>query len=263
LNQETRESILDPLFKRLQLTNARRVWRALAKQAKQEKWSLERYLRILLASEVKHRQDTAVESRLLDAGFPFLRAVDDFDFTEQEHLTEEDLKPLVSKQFIESGNNLVFAGPRGAGKTHLAIAVAQEAVKLGFEARFTYTDNLLQELTVAASANRLREVLGRYVEPDVVVVDELGYHTYSPAEANLLFMLVNKRRAAGRGVILTVRQVPQEGKTLPENSVAFVVESVLKAGALLNVSCVSDPTRFFVGESTEDLLPTIQAMRAM
>jgi len=77
---------LDPLLKRLHLANTRRVWRDLLRRAEQEQWTYEQLLTVLVTEEVAHRQQTRLARLTRRAGFPFLKTIDDFDFSLQSAL---------------------------------------------------------------------------------------------------------------------------------------------------------------------------------
>ena len=107
---------LDPLFKRLHLANARRVWRDLLVRAEQEEWPYEQLLTVLVTEEIAQRQQTRL------ATFPFLKTIDDFDFTYQSTVRLALLGSALSPDFITEGRALILLGKPGRGKTHLAVA---------------------------------------------------------------------------------------------------------------------------------------------
>ena len=117
---------LDALWKRLHLANARRIWRDLCERAEKHDWGYRDLLVTLAAEEVAHRQQTRLQrlSASARSGFPFLKTVDDFDFTYQSTLRLSLLGSALSPDFVTDGRSLIFAGKTGRGKTHLAVAIA-------------------------------------------------------------------------------------------------------------------------------------------
>jgi DNA replication protein DnaC len=186
-------SELDPLLKRLHLANARRVWPSLIQRAEKEQWSYNQLLQTLFAEEVAHRRGTRLARAVRAAAFPFLRTIDEFDFSYQSTLRLTTIGSLLAPDFVTEGRSVILLGKPGRGKTHLAIAIAYRALQNGFDARFTTAAELIDDLSSAGREDRFRATLAEYVRPHVLVVDEVGYLTYGDDAANVLYHVVNDR----------------------------------------------------------------------
>jgi len=198
---------LDHLLKRLHLANTRRVWRDLCQRAETESWSFEQYTRALVEDEVAHRVNTRIQRVARKAELPFLKTIDEFNFQHQSTLRLQMMGSFLSPDFITEGRNLVLSGKAGRGKTHLATAIAYRAIQNGFTALFTTCAALVDDLSSAAANKRsFREALLRYTSPDVLVVDEVGYLTYSHDAANVLFHVVNDRHLKKRSMVFTTNK---------------------------------------------------------
>ena len=188
---------LDAMLKRLHLPTVRRLYTELALRAEEEEMSYRTYLEILIAEEVAHRAQTRVTRSVRKARFPFLRTIEEFDFTFQSSIRLKMLGSLLGPELVAEGRCAIFSGPPGRGKTHLAVAVAYRAIQNGYEARFITADELIGELSNAAHKGRLDEALEPFVHPAVLVIDELGYHSYAADAANVLYRVVNDRYPSG------------------------------------------------------------------
>ncbi len=236
---------LDSLLKRLHLASARRIWHKLVERAEKEEWSYRDFLGILVAEEIAQRQQTRLQRLSRRAVFPFLKTIDDFDFTYQSTLRLSLLGSALSSDFITEGRCLILSGKPGRGKTHLAVAIAYRAIQNGFDAVFTTAAQLIDELSAAFRAGGLAAALVPYTHPALLVVDEVGYLTYGTDAANMLFHVVNDRHKRKRSMIFTTNKSPNAwGRVLHDEDLAqAIVDRVLERGRLLTLDGPSIRTR--------------------
>jgi hypothetical protein len=107
----------DALLRRLHLANTRRIWRDLVARAEKEQWSFGDFLAVLVAEEVAHRQQTRLGRLCRGARFPFLKTIDEFNFTYQSTLRLNLLGSALSPDFVTEGRSLILSGKPGRGKT--------------------------------------------------------------------------------------------------------------------------------------------------
>jgi len=215
---------LDTLLKRLHLANTRRIWSALVERAEREEWSYRDFLELLVAEEIAHRQQTRLARLSRRAGFPFLKTIDDFDFTYQSTLRLSLLGSALSPDFITEGRSLILLGKPGRGKTHLAVAIAYRAIQNGFDALFVTAAELINDLSAAFRRGELTQALATYTHPALLVVDEVGYLTYGTDAANVLFHVVNDRHKHQRAMIFTTNKVLTAwGKVLHDDDLAQAI----------------------------------------
>src|SRR5438552_6510893 len=138
-----------------------------------------------------------------------------------------------------------FSGPSGTGKTHLAIAIAYRAIQNGFDALFTTATALIEDLSAATRAGKLRPVLPTYTHPAVLVIDEVGYLGYGPDAANVLFQVVNDRYLHQRPMIFTTNKpLAAWGRVLHDADLAeAILDRVLERGRHLELRGRSYRTR--------------------
>jgi DNA replication protein DnaC len=257
-------SDLDPLFKRLHLANARRVWRDLVQRAEKEEWSYEQLLSTLVAEEVAHRRGTRLSRAVRAAAFPFLRTIEEFDFTYQSTLRLTTIGSLLAPDFVTEGRSVILLGKPGRGKTHLAIAIAYRAVQNGFEALFTTAAALIEDLSSASRDGALHEALTRYLRPHVLVVDEVGYLAYGDDAANVLYHVVNERHIRRRAMLFTTNKHPKTwGDVLHDDDLAeAIVDRILERGRLLRLDGPSVRTKHLRDDDLEsDDQPSNKAAR--
>jgi DNA replication protein DnaC len=146
-----------------------------------------RFLSLRVTEEIAHRQQTRLARLTRRAQFPFLKTIDNFNFTYQSTLRLHMLGSAIAPDFVTEGRSLNFSGKPGRGKTHLAIAVAHHAIQSGFDAFFTTAATLIDDLSAAFRAGQLADALQTYMHASVLVVDEVGHLTYGTNAANMLF----------------------------------------------------------------------------
>jgi DNA replication protein DnaC len=245
---------IDAMLKRLHLANTRRCWPQLTEQAGAEQWSHRDFLATVLAEAIGHRHGTRLRRAAHDAHFPFLKTVDDFDFTQQTAIRPALLGNYLGADFVTEGRNLILMGKTGRGKTHLAVAIAYRAIQNGFTALFTTAAALIDDLSAASRDGRLRDSLLLYLQPHVLVVDEVGYLTYGLDAANVLFHVVNDRHLKKRPLIFTTNKSPLTawGAVLHDQDLAeAIVDRTLERGRLLVLDGPSYRTRHLPLDSSE------------
>jgi DNA replication protein DnaC len=236
---------LDAMLQRLHMPTVRRLWSDLQTRAEKEGMGYAVYLETLMGEEIAHRQQTRVQRETRWAKFPFLRTIEEFDFTFQSGLRKELLGSYLGPELVPEGRNLILYGPSGTGKTHVAVAIAYKAIQHGSDARFVTAAHLIDELSSASRDGRLREALAPYTHPGVLVVDEVGYLSYGPDAANVLFQVVNERHLRGRPMVFTTNKpVEAWGQALHDPDLAeAILDRVLERGRILHFRGPSYRTR--------------------
>ena len=226
----------DPLLRRLNLASTRRHWRELLQRAETHGWSCREFLGVLVTEEIAHRQHTRVQRAVRQARFPFLKTIEEFDFSLQSSLRLPLLGSYLAPELVTGGLSLILKGKSGRGKTHLAIAIAYRAIQQGFTARFVTAAALIEELSAASRQGKLQAVLTGFLHPHVLVVDEVGYLSYGPDAANVLFHVVNERHLRGRSMLFTTNKSPLTawGAVLHDADLAeAIVDRILERGRLM------------------------------
>lgn len=188
--------------RQLKMPGAARAFEALGRQAREEKWSFEDYLNEVLSVEVASRQESAVRQRLRDARFPEMKTLDQFDFKAADSIDAAQIAELARGEWIGRAENVLFAGPIGTGKTHLAIALGIEVARARRRVAFTRAADLVRVLVEARDARELGRVQRRLDGVDLLILDEVGFVPFDRAGGELLFNAI-AHRYERRSVLVT------------------------------------------------------------
>ena len=175
----------------------------LARQAAADGWSHAEFLARLVDGEAALRQDRARARRIRQARFPVLKTLDQFDFTWPVKINRLAIRNLFRLKFIEDKANVLLVGGVGLGKSHLAIALGYAACEAGFRVRFTTAIDVINTLSAAHATGRIEAELKKYIRPDLLVMDELGYLPIDKHGADLLFQIISHRYERGSIVLTT------------------------------------------------------------
>jgi DNA replication protein DnaC len=178
----------------------------LARQAADKQWSHLAFLGRLVEGEAALRQDRARARRIHQARFPVLKTLEQFDFTWPAKINRLAVQNLFRLKFIEDKANAILVGGVGLGKSHLAVALGYAACLAGFRVRFATAIDIINTLSAADKAGRLLAELNKYIRPDLLVMDELGYLPIDQRGANLLFQVISGRYEHG-AIVLTTNKI--------------------------------------------------------
>ncbi|VVB62411.1 IstB-like ATP binding protein [uncultured archaeon] len=145
----------------------------------------------LVAQEVGSKEARACALRMRLAGFPVEKRLEDFDFKFQSSLDKASIKDLASMRFIHNCENIVFLGPPGLGKTHLAIALGIEAINAGFRVNFANVSILVERLSKAEKERKLEDKIRGLSKYQVLIIDEIGYLPFDELGAHCFFQLIS------------------------------------------------------------------------
>jgi DNA replication protein DnaC len=163
------------------------------------------FLDEVLGLEVCAKAEKHLAMRTAMARFPFHKTLETFDFKFQPSIDPKVIRELATGRYIESAENVLLLGPPGVGKTHLAVALGLKACAQGIRTLFTTATGLIATLGKAFGENRLEERLKLLTQPQLLIIDEIGYIPIDRHGANLFFQLVSRRYERG-AIILTSNQ---------------------------------------------------------
>ena len=169
----------------------------------------------LIAWEEEERRSRSLKRRLAEARLGRFKPLADFDWDWPRRCDRMAVEDLMSLDFLREAVNVVLVGPNGVGKSTIAANIAHRAVLDGHTVRFATAASMLGELATIDSDSLLQRKLGFYARQKLLVIDEVGYLSYSNRHADLLFNIVSSRSQRNATIVTTNRPFAEWGEAFP------------------------------------------------
>ena len=214
---------LSSLLEKMKMDHLSAQLDAICEQAAKKDLGYREFLTQALDSEWKGRHRKGVESRLKMARFPWIKTLDQFDFSFQPSVDKKVIRELSTQAFVDRAENVIILGPPGVGKTHLAIALGVKAVEDGHKVLFLTLESMITRLTKARMENRADRQLQQFVYPKVLIIDEMGYLPMNREEAGMLFRLLNRRYEKASLIITSNKSFVDWGELFNDQVLATAI----------------------------------------
>ncbi len=208
-------------YLRLRVTAAH--YTQLISSAGTDNLSHEEFLRTVLSNETRARFERHVNTRIAQARFPVIKTLDQFDFAQPSKIPKQQVLSAAGLSFIDTAHGLVFIGPAGVGKTHLAVAIGFIAASAGITTRYTRAVDMINHLIASQADNSLHKAMQVYVRPRLLIIDEVGYLPFDQQGSNHFFNVISSRYEHGSVVLTTNRAFKDWGSIFNDNTVASAI----------------------------------------
>ena len=199
--------------------------------------------------EINVMEEKRISHSIQFAGFPFMKSLEDFDFTFQPSINKEQIMDFKNLRFIENVENILFVGSPGVGKTHLATAIGIENAKNNHSTYFINCNDLIQVLKKAYSQNRFDDKLKTLSKYKLLIIDEVGYLPIDIEASNMLFQLINKRYEKNSTIITTNKPFAKWGELFGDNMIAnAILDRLLHHSHVINITGRSYRTKNILKE---------------
>lgn len=193
---------IQKLAKRLRLPYIKNNYQEAINESLDKQFSYEQFLKYILIKENEARDRNGIDRRIKAAKFPYLKYLTDLDYNVFPLEVANRIRELQSLSFIDQGRNIILVGNPGVGKTHTAIGLGIKACMERKSVLFITVPNLITELKENTTLNQLTNYKKKFINYDLVILDELGYISFDKQGSELLFNLLSMR-SEQKSIIIT------------------------------------------------------------
>jgi DNA replication protein DnaC len=194
-------------------------------------------LNALMREQLRVVTESRARAALRRAAIFPLTTLDGYDFNFPKSIDRDLVSRAASLDFVKEKTNVVFIGPSGVGKTHLANALGQLACLRGYRVRFVVAADLVNDLVAGQAKNTLHRRLAAWAAPDLLLIDELGYLSFDARGADLLYQVFNKRYQRAATIVTTNLPFKEWGKLFHNSAAASAIaDRLVHRGILIRIS---------------------------
>jgi len=210
-------------LKRLKLKHIRGILDDVNEIAMAEEAGYLDFLGYLVNYEVSGRDQTLENINLKVAKFPNIKTIDSFDFSFQNSVSQQVIHDLSRLDFINNHENIIFLGPPGVGKSHLAIGLGFEAIKAGYKVRFYGFGDLIDDLYSSLADGTVRKKIRSILRHDLIIIDEVGYQAMNQIASDHFFQLISNAYETRSLIITSNLDFAEWGTLFASSSIAAAV----------------------------------------
>lgn len=214
---------IEETLRALGLTRMAETYRDHAARAEKENLAPVDFLDRMIAEEASARFARRVARRIARARFPVVKTIESYDWTHPAKIDRQRILDLFDMRWVEEKRNVIFIGGTGLGKSHLASSLGHAACQKGIPVLFTTAIDAVNQLGAALSDGSFLRRLKTYTQPQVLILDELGYLPVDKQGADLIFQLISHRYERGSIVLTTNRIFKNWGQIFNDSTIAAAV----------------------------------------
>jgi len=195
------------------------------------------FLELILQDEMVVRSDRLLKRRVKVAGFRELKTLDDFDWSFNPAIKKKQVFDLASGQFIRQARDVLWLGPPGLGKSHLVQAIGYQAIKAGFAVLYRSIFDVVRDFLHDDALGGEDKVLGRYLKPDLLIIDDMGMKQLPKRSGEYLFEIIMRRYETRSTMMTSNRPLEDWGKLLGDvPSATAILDRFLHHAEIIQVA---------------------------
>jgi len=194
------------------------------------------FLEQLIDDELARRKDNLLNRRIKQARFPMLKSLDGFDYDFNPSISKREVNELASSRFVHQAKNVLFIGPPGVGKTHLALAMGLYAVQNGYTVYYRSAFDLVEDLAEAFRTDQRKRLIQKLAKHNLLIIDEFGMKKMPPNAADDILEVVHRRHGYTATIVATNKPIKDWGTILGDNAAtSAILDRFLENAAIFNI----------------------------
>ncbi len=214
---------LKSALKRLKLSGLLSTLEVRLQEAAGNQLSCAEFLELIVNDEIAIREDRAIARRVIASKFRELRSIEDFDFSFNRSIIRRQIMELATCRFIREQRDILFTGPPGVGKSHLAQAIGHQAAKMGYMVLYRSIFDTVGDLNQAEALNESAKVLRKYLKPDLLIIDDMGLKKLPKQAGEYLFEIIMRRYELRSTIMTSNRPLDEWGKLIGDVPTATAI----------------------------------------
>jgi DNA replication protein DnaC len=206
--------LLNQTLKQLRLSGLQQTLSVRLQEAASNRLSHGDFLELILADELAVRQERVLKRRTKTADFRHLKTLEEFDWQFNHTINRKPIYDLAAGDFIRKATDVLFVGPPGVGKTHLAQGIGYEAIKMGFAVLYRSIFDLVNDFLKDQAFNQLERTVRKYLKPDLIIIDDMGLKSLPKHSAEYLLEVIMRRYENHSTIMTSNRPIEEWGKLL-------------------------------------------------
>ena len=214
---------LKSALKRLRLSGLLSTLEVRLQEAAGNQLSCAEFLELIINDEIAIREDRAIARRVIASKFRELRSIEDFDFSFNQSIIRKQIMELATCRFIREQRDILFTGPPGVGKSHLAQAIGHQAARMGHVVLYRSIFDTVGDLNQAEALNESAKVLRKYLKPDLLIIDDMGLKKLPKQAGEYLFEIIMRRYELRSTIMTSNRPLEEWGKLIGDVPTATAI----------------------------------------
>ena len=210
-------------YRELRFASTAAALGSLLAKAEDNELSYLQFVEQFVDHELNSRQDKRIELNRRKASLPMVKCLEEFDYRHQTTITKRQVNQLLDFSFVDNRHNIVFIGPAGVGKTHLAMGIGVKAIDAGYKVLFTTALALIEALELAELKGELKKRINTYLKFDILIIDELGYLPMKRQGMYNLFQLIHGMYEYRSIILTTNKDFTNWGEFFADDNVAIPI----------------------------------------
>lgn len=228
---------LEEAMTTLRLSGAKQTLAVRLQEATGNNLSHQEFLELLFQDEIAIRKQRAIQRRIKKADFRDLKSLEDFDFSFNTSVKRTEIYELAAGHFIRDAQDILFLGPPGVGKSHLAQGLGHTAIRMGFSVYYRSIFDLVRDFFKEEQGIETEKILAKYLKPELLIIDDMGIKQLPNKAGEYLFEVILRRHEKRSTIMTTNRPVEEWGKLINDVPAATaILDRFLQTARIIAIS---------------------------